>query len=129
MLRLGDNIPLSRDRETTQSLLPTRLDLMPLRCGYIAYLLKISWTEKITNEEVLRMMGTSRGIVGQFKTRKLQDLGHLVRHNTSQLQIIERKIEDRRSRSLPKTTWETDLTNSTGAKYYQIIYLFGMSCL
>ena len=32
--------------------------------------LKISWTEKITNEEVLRRMGTGREIVRQFKTRK-----------------------------------------------------------
>ena len=34
--------------------------------------LKISWTEKITNEEVLRRMGTGREIVRKFKTRKLQ---------------------------------------------------------
>ena len=44
--------------------------------------LKIPWTEKITNEEVLRRMGTGREIVRQFKTRKLQYLGHLIRHNS-----------------------------------------------
>ena len=43
--------------------------------------LKISWTEKITNEEVLRRMGTGREIVRQFKTRNLEYLGHLIRHN------------------------------------------------
>ena len=45
--------------------------------------------EKITNEEVLRRMGTNRQINSEFKTRKFQYLGHLVRHNTSQLQLIE----------------------------------------
>ena len=55
--------------------------------------LKISWTEKITNEEVLRRMGTGREIVRQFKTRKLQYLGNLIRHNTSQIQLIY-KAED-----------------------------------
>ena len=35
-------------------------------------LLKIAWTEKITNEDVLRRMGKGRAIVRQFKTRKLQ---------------------------------------------------------
>ena len=50
-------------------------------------LLKIAWTENITNKEVLRRMGTSREIVRQFKTRKLQYLGHLIRHNASQLQL------------------------------------------
>ena len=42
--------------------------------------LKISWTEKFTNEEVLRRMGTGREIVRQFKTRNLQYLGHIIRH-------------------------------------------------
>ena len=72
--------------------------------------------EKITNEEVLRRMGTGRGIVRQFKTRKL----HLIRHNTSQLQLMEGNIEGRRSCGRSRTTWITDLANSTGAKYYQL---------
>ena len=82
--------------------------------------LKISWTENITNEEVLRRVGTGREIMLQFKTRKLQYLGHLKRHNTAQLQLIEGNIEGRRSRGQPRTPWMTDLTNSTGAKYYQL---------
>ena len=52
--------------------------------------------------------------------RKLQYLGHLIRHNTSQLQLIQGKIEGRRSCGRPRTTWITDLTNNTGAKYYQL---------
>ena len=39
---------------------------------------KISWTDKITNEKVLRTMGTGREMVRQFKTRKLQLVGHLI---------------------------------------------------
>ena len=75
--------------------------------------------EKITNKQVLIRMGTGREIVQQSKTRKLRYLGHLIKHNTSQLQLIEGKIEGRRSRGRPITTWITDLTNSTGAKYYR----------
>ena len=82
--------------------------------------LKISWTEKITNEEVLRRMGTGREIVRQFKTRKLQYLGHLIRHNSSQIKLIEGKIEDRTSRGRPRNTWTTDITNTNGMKYYQL---------
>ena len=80
---------------TTKSLL-SRLDAFEM--WVYRRVLKISWTEKITNEEVLRRMGTGREIVRQFKTRKLQYLGHLIRHNTSQIQLIEGKIEVRRSR-------------------------------
>ena len=82
--------------------------------------LKISWTDKITNEEVLRRMGTGREIVRQFKTRKLQYLGHMIRHNSTQLQLIEGKIEGRRSRGRPRNTWTTDITSTKGLKYYQL---------
>ena len=63
----------------TKSLL-SRLDAFEM--WVYRRVLKISWTEKITNEEVLRRMGTGREIVRKFKTRKLQYLGHLIRHNT-----------------------------------------------
>ena len=56
----------------------------------------------------------------QFKTRKLQYLGHLIRHNTSQIQLLEGKIEGRRSRRRPRNTWTTDITTSNGMKYYQL---------
>ena len=92
----------------TKSLL-SRLDAFEM--WIYRRVLKILWTEK-------RRMGTGREIVRQFKTRKLQYLGHfIIRHNTSQL--LEGNIEGRRSRGRPRTTWITDLTNSTGAKYYQ----------
>ena len=73
---------------------------------------RVSWTEKITNEEVLRRMGTDREIERQFKTRKLQYLGHLIRHNSTQLQLIEGKIEGRRSCGRPRNTWITDITTT-----------------
>ena len=103
---------------TTKSLLSS-LDAFEMWV-YRSRVLKISWTEKITNEEVLRRMGTGREIVRQFKTRKLQYLGHLIRHNTSQIQLIEGKIEGRRSRGRPRNTWTTDITTTNGMKYYQL---------
>ena len=101
----------------TKSLL-SRLDAFEM--WVYSRVLKISCTEKITNEEVLRRMGTGREIVRQFKTRKLQYLGHLIRHNTSQIQLIKGKIEGRRSRGRPRHTWTTDITNTNGMKYYQL---------
>ena len=82
--------------------------------------LNISWAEKITNERVLRRMGTGREIVRKFTTRKLQYLGHLIRHNTSQMQLIEGNIEGRRSRGRHRNTWTTDITSTNGIKYYQV---------
>ena len=97
----------------TKSLL-SRLDAFEM--WVYRRVLKISWTDKITNEEVLRRMGTDREIVRQFKTRKLQYLGHLIRHKTTQL--LEGKIDGRRSRGRPRNTWTTDITTTKGMKYY-----------
>ena len=113
MLYLANTILWS----TTESLL-SRLDAFEM--WVYRRVLEISWTEKITNEEVLRRMGTGREIVRQFKTRKLQYLGHLIRHNTSQIQLIEGKIECRRSRGRPRNTWTTDITTTNGMKYYKL---------
>ena len=74
----------------TKSLL-SRLDAFEM--WIYRRVLKISWTEKITNEAVLRRAGTGRESVRQFNGRKLQYLGHLVRHISSQLQLIEWKID------------------------------------
>ena len=127
MLYLADTILWSRDMDNYK-IYVVHADLMSFRCvdieniidAFYMWVLKISWTENITNEEVLRRMGTGREIVRQFKTSKLQYLGHLIRHNSSQLQLIEGKIEGRRSRGRPRNTWTTDITTTNGMKYYQL---------
>ena len=55
-----------------------------------------------------------------INTRKLQYLGHLIRHNSPQLHLIEGKIEGRRSRGRPINTWTTDITTTKGMNYYQL---------
>ena len=101
----------------TKSLL-SRLDAFEM--WIYRRVMKISWTEKITKEEVLRRIGTGREIVRQFKTRILQYLGHLIRHNTSQQQLTEGMIEGRISHGRPRNTWTTDITTTKGMKYYQL---------
>ena len=41
-------------------------------------------------------------------------------NKTSQIQLIEGKIEGRRSRGRPRNTWTTDITTTNGMKYYQL---------
>ena len=91
----------------------------PLRCGFITGYGTLSWPKKITNEEIMRRMGTCREIVRQFKTRTLQYIGDVTRHDTT-IKLIKGKIDSRRSLGRPRTTWTTDMANSTGAKYYQL---------
>ena len=43
-----------------------------------------------------------------------------MRRNTSHIQLIEGKIEDRRSRGRPRNNWTTDIITTNGMKYYQL---------
>ena len=43
-----------------------------------------------------------------------------LRHNTSQIQLIEGKMECRRFRGRPRNTRTTDITTTNGMKYYQL---------
>ena len=69
-----------------------------------------------------------RGIIEKDGNRQrnsetIQDEGttlSMIRHNTSQIQLIEGKIEGRRSRGRPINTWTTDITTTNGMKYYQL---------
>ena len=42
-------------------------------------MLRISWTDHMSNEEVLAKMGTRRKLVETIRTRQLQFLGHVLR--------------------------------------------------
>ena len=52
--------------------------------------------------------------------RKLQYLGHSKGHNKAQLQLVEGHIEGWRSQGRHRTTWTTDLTDTTGANDCQL---------
>ena len=89
--------------------------------GIYRRVLEIPWTEQITNEEVLRRMGTCRKKCSTIQDEEvtLSRISY-ISHFTPQLQLIEGNIEGIISRGRPRTNWIADLTNSNGAKYYQL---------
>ena len=48
-------------------------------------LLKVSWIEKISNEEVLRRLGSDRELLVKIRARQMRFVGHVMRRG---------KIED-----------------------------------
>ena len=46
---------------------------------YLRRILRISWTEKVTNEDVLRRTNTERSLVSTIRKRQLKFLGHITR--------------------------------------------------
>ena len=70
-------------------------------------ILKISWTEHVTNNEVMRRVNKELEIVETIKTRKLQYLGHFMRGDRyTMLQlIIQGKIQGKRSVGRRRISW------------------------
>jgi len=50
--------------------------------------MRISYTEHVTNDEVLRKVGQDRKLMGQVKSRKLKYFGHTSRHSSLEKDIM-----------------------------------------
>jgi hypothetical protein len=57
---------------------------------------KISWTDRVRNEEVLHRVKVERNIVHTIKRRKANWIGHILRRNCLLKRFIQGKIEGRR---------------------------------
>jgi hypothetical protein len=57
---------------------------------------KISWTDRVRNEEVLHRVKEERNIVHTTKRRKANWIGHILRRNCFLKHMIEGKLEGRR---------------------------------
>ena len=70
-------------------------------------LLKISWRDKITNEEVLRRVHAQVHFVRDMRKRKLEYANHVLRGSSgeSHLFLLEGKISGKRARGTPRRTW------------------------
>ena len=63
---------------------------------------KISWTEKITNEAVLKMVGEKQEMVDVIIQRKNNWIGHVVRGDGLLREVIEGKMDGKRTRGRPR---------------------------
>ena len=54
---------------------------------------KISWTDRVRNEEVLLRVNEQRNILHEIRKRKANWIGHILRRNCLLHQVIEGKIK------------------------------------
>lgn len=81
-------------------------------------LLKIPWTDRVTNEEVLRQMRKERELLTIVKKRKVGYFGHIMRNSQYKLLqlIIEGKIEGRRGIGRKQMAWLRNIREWTGLR-------------
>ena len=83
---------------------------------FIRRILKISWTEKMSNEEVMNICGYKRNLLKSIRKRQLEFFGHLNRADGLEKQLLCRKICGTRSRGRQRTKYTDSLNNFTTNK-------------
>ena len=78
-------------------------------------LLSISWKEKRTNESILKQLGVNRELYGEVVRRNMGFFGHTARSGCPLTRdIIQGKMEHKRKRGKPKTTYMDNINEWTG---------------
>ena len=70
---------------------------------------RISYTERVTNEEVLRRVGEERQLLNLIRNRKKNWIGHILRGDGIVKEVIEGRREGQRSIGRPRAGMLDDL--------------------
>ena len=77
---------------------------------------KISWTDKITNEEVLERVGTDRQLIHTLRNRKKTWIGHVLRGDGLLKEVIEERMQGKRIKGTPRIGMLDDLITHSYAE-------------
>ena len=84
-------------------------------------MLRISWTEHVTNEEVFNRANTKPTLLDGLLKRRLSFHGHLVRKDGITLDLMIGRLHGTRPRGRPRTTWLKDLATQANISYKEAI--------
>ena len=99
-----------------------RLETMEMWCW--RRMLKISWTERKTNESILDDIGRKRELLAVIRRRQMRFLGHVVRREYLENPILTGRIEGSRGRGRPRIKYMDDMKSAIGGSLttQQIMY-------
>ena len=72
-------------------------------------ILKISWTEKKSNQEVLKMAGKERSLIKTIRKRQMKFMGHIYRGGGMEHLSLTGKIEGKRGRGRQREMYVNSL--------------------
>ena len=76
---------------------------------FLRRILKISWTEKKSNQEVLEMANKERSMLKTIRKRQMKFMGHVYRKGGMEHLSMTGKIEGKRSRGRQRLTYVDSL--------------------
>lgn len=59
---------------------------------------KISWTEEVSNKEVLMKVGEERSLINTIQKRQKRWIGHILRHDGLLKSVLECRMDGKRGR-------------------------------
>ena len=77
-------------------------------------MLRISWVERVTNEQVLQRAEAEREIMKSIRQRQMRFLGHAMRQEEMENLCLTGKVEGRRGRGRPRTKFLDSLAKCVG---------------
>ena len=84
-------------------------------------MMKVSWKDKKTNEEVMKRAKCKRSLKENIMKRKARYLGHVLRRNGLQRQLLDATTEGSRGRGRPRHTWIHHAKKDLNMTYVQIV--------
>ena len=76
---------------------------------FLRRMMRIPWTDKVRNEEVLKRAGTGRKLILEIRTKQMRFLGHLMRRDGLENLALTGKIEGKRSKGRKRSLWMANL--------------------
>ena len=80
---------------------------------FIRRMLRISWIDRVTNEDVLKKAGINRSLMTIIRKRQLSFLGHVYRKDNIERVALTGRIEGKRSRGRQRKTYLQSLKDRT----------------
>ena len=98
---------VSSETWTLDRKLKKRLDAAEM--WFLRRMLRVPWTARMSNERVLERAGVERQLLRVVRTRQLRFLGHVLRGNDLEREVLLGRIEGRRGRGRPRMRYTTSL--------------------
>ncbi|KAI5739063.1 hypothetical protein M8J77_014529 [Diaphorina citri] len=80
--------------------------------------LKIVWSDRVTNEEVLERVKERRQVMNNISARRAKWIGHNLRHEGMLLTLIEGMVEGTNQRGRPRKEYIRDVETDMGCQTY-----------
>ena len=90
---------------------------------FLRRMFKISYLDRVTNEEVLEMAGVDRELMQAITRRRMNFLGHVIRKGKMECLVLEGLIEGKRARGRQRETYIDRIKRLSGKKACDIFKL------